>query len=357
VQVTHQKASYYASAPPGTSSADVNVYDVNAKVAGVNGEIDALRIESDPSGSSLHVIELLIVKNDSQPPRTQFSDHSLDFYLPDGAVLGDSDAVGPGSSAMPLRIQPTALPGSPNHYAVDFALRPGESHFQIGYTLPYKGSLTLKAHPSLATDTVAVMIPKSMTFKAPSGSPFTAATDDPTVQTLVARSIPAGQQLAFTLSGSGQLPADNSGSGGAADQSGGMPGQPDGGSSDAGAASPQSNRPGGGMGAPIDTPDPLSKYKWWIIGGLLLAMAAIGGFLLSKPSGEPAGPAAHPHAPPIDSPNSTAASLVGRSTMDTLKEEMFTLETDRLAGKITDEEYAEHRAALETLLKRAIKRG
>jgi len=75
----------------------------------VYSEIDALRIESDPSGTSLHVIELLIVKNDSQPPRTQFSDHSFDFYLPDGAVLGDSDAVGPGSSAMPLRIQPTAL--------------------------------------------------------------------------------------------------------------------------------------------------------------------------------------------------------------------------------------------------------
>ena len=102
------------------------------------------------------------------------------------------------------------------------------------------------------------------------------------------------------------------------------------------------------MGAPIDTPDPLSKYKWWIIGVLLLAMAAVAGFLLSKP------PAATLRA---DTPAMPEAPLSGRSTLDALKEEIFTLETDRLAGKLTEEEYAEHRAALETVLKRALKRG
>jgi len=39
-----------------------------------------------------------------------------------------------------------------------------------------------------------------------------------------------------------------------------------------------------------------------------------------------------------------------------LKEELFELETERLAGKITDAEYAEHKAALEVLLKRALAR-
>jgi ribosome-binding ATPase YchF (GTP1/OBG family) len=42
------------------------------------------------------------------------------------------------------------------------------------------------------------------------------------------------------------------------------------------------NQPGGGIGNPINTPDPLSKYKWWILGGLALLMAVAAAFLLMK---------------------------------------------------------------------------
>jgi hypothetical protein len=159
---------------------------------------------------------------------------------------------------------------------------------------------------------------------------------------LIARTVPAGQQLTFTVSGTGQLPRDPNDASGAqgGDQSG------------MGGSSATDTRPGGGMGAPIDTPDPLSKYKWWIIGGLLLVMAAVAGVLLSKPSGAPVAAAPLPATTPMPE-----APLSGRSTLDALKEEIFTLETDRLSGKMTEEEYAEHRAALEVILKRALKRG
>ena len=43
-------------------------------------------------------------------------------------------------------------------------------------------------------------------------------------------------------------------------------------------------------------------------------------------------------------------------TLAALKEELFQLETERLEGKITDAEYAEHKSALEVLLKRALAR-
>ncbi len=44
------------------------------------------------------------------------------------------------------------------------------------------------------------------------------------------------------------------------------------------------NQPGGGIGEPINTPDPLSKYKWWILGGLGLLLAAAAAFLLRRPA-------------------------------------------------------------------------
>jgi len=42
--------------------------------------------------------------------------------------------------------------------------------------------------------------------------------------------------------------------------------------------------------------------------------------------------------------------------LNALKEEIFALESDKIGGKITAAEYAELKAALDTVLKRALKR-
>jgi hypothetical protein len=339
VRVTHQNANYFTPAPPDTTTADVTVYDAAAHVAGITGEADVMRIESDAGGTSLHVVENFFIKNDSTPPRTQFSDRPFDFYLPDGAIVEGSAALGPGS--MPIKAAPVPLSDAKNHYAFIFPIRPGETRFQITYRLPYSGSLTFTPRPMLATDTVAIMMPKSMTFTPAANSPFAAVNDEVNAQTFVARTLPADKPIPFTVSGSGQLPRDSQDANNGGQSQSDTSGQQQGSAAD-------DTRPGGGLGKPIDTPDPLSKYKWWIIGGLLLLMAGIAGFLVSKPSA----PAAAQDTSPMP-----MAPLSGRSTLDALKEELFTLETDRLSGKLDEAEYAEHKAALETILKRVLKRG
>jgi hypothetical protein len=45
-----------------------------------------------------------------------------------------------------------------------------------------------------------------------------------------------------------------------------------------GNAAANDTRPGGGLGVPIDTPDPLNKYKWWILGAITLVFAVGAGF-------------------------------------------------------------------------------
>ena len=65
--------------------------------------------------------------------------------------------------------------------------------------------------------------------------------------------------------------------------------------------------------------------------------------------------AGKPEAKPAATPVPTlAVAPVG--VLGALKEEFFTLESDRLTGKITESEYAEHRAALDVVLRRAITR-
>ncbi len=358
VRVTHDKATYFGVAPPGTQSVDIDVYSAAAKVDGISEDADAMRIESGPDGKSLRVQENFFLKNDSKPPRTQFGDKPFEFYLPDGAVIESSDAKGPGSMSMMVRSDPVPL-DSKGHFTFLFPIRPspspstsaarnteeGDTIFQVNYHLPYNGSLKLAPHPTLPTDNVIVMLPKSMTFKAVGYASDAEITD---AQAYVARNAVPSQPLDFTLSGTGQLPRDT-GAAGQQDAQGGEP---------AGQAGPMQEataggdtRPGGGLGNPIDpdaTHDPWAKYKWWILGGLALALAAAAGVLVQRPSPTAVVTSGVAVAPPVQSQREI--------TLSALKEELFALETERLEGKLTEESYAQQKSALETVLRRALAR-
>ena len=342
VRVTHDKANYFRPAPEGTQSVEVEVYSAAAKVAGISGEADVMRIQTDESGKGLKVVENFFVKNESTPPRTQFSDRPFEFYLPEGAVVEGSAALGPGG--MPVQASPVPL-GDPNHYAFIFPIRPGETRFQITYKLPYGGNFKFAPRMVMPTDTIAVMMPKSMTFKGGASTPYTPVTEDTNAQTYVARNVAPSQALDFTVSGTGQLPRDSgaatAGQGDAASAS-----------APAGAANTAAadTRPGGGLGTPLDpegTNDPWAKYKWWILGGLGLVLAGGAGVMLKNGSPQAAAPVA------------TGASFVvgPNALLAALKEELFAVETDRLQGRLSESEYVEQKTALEIVLRRALLRS
>ncbi|MEG9435902.1 carboxypeptidase regulatory-like domain-containing protein [Edaphobacter sp. HDX4] len=345
IRVTHDKANYFRPAPPGTQSVEVEVYDASPKVAGVSSEADVMRLQTDESGKVLRVVENFFVKNESKPPKTQYGDHPFEFYLPHGAVIEGSAALAPGG--MPVQASPTPL-GDTDHYTFVFPIRPGETRFQISYRLPYDGSVKLAPRPSMPTDTVAIMMPKSMKFEAGSSAGYSPVTEETTAQTYVARNVSPSQQLGFTVSGIGQLPRDS------AAASSGEGAQPGTAATQqaAGGSAATDTRPGGGLGNPIDpegTNDPWAKYKWWVIGGLGLAMAAGAGIMLkNNPQSANAVAAASPANIPVPS---GPASL-----LSSLKDELFALETDRLEGKLSEQEYADQKAALEVVLKRALSR-
>lgn len=354
VRVTHDKANYFRPAPPGTQSVEIDVYNAATHVTGVTGEADVMRIQSDPGGSGLRVVENFFVKNDSSPPMTQFSDRPFEFYLPAGAIVEGSAALAPGG--MPVQAVPAPLGDAPNHYAFAFPIRPGETRFQITYKLAYSGSFKFAPRLVMPTDTVAIMMPKSMKFAAGPSTPYSAVTEEVSAQTYVARSVVPSQPMDFTVSGEGQMPRDP------AAGATGQPGSPAGGAAGASPADANTQptpgtaatdtRPGGGLGNPIDpegTNDPWAKYKWWILGGLGLALAAGAGILL-KGSAPRSGLTATPAAAP------SAANIVAPTLLHALKEELFAVETDRLTGKLTDPQYLEIKQALEVVLRRALSR-
>jgi hypothetical protein len=346
VRVTHDKANYFRPAPPGTQSVEVEVFNAAAKVKGVSSEADVMRIQTDESGKALRIIENFFVKNESNPPLTQFSDRPFEFYLPEGAVVEGSAALAPGG--MPVQASPVPL-GEPNHYAFIFPIRPGETRFQISYRLPYGGSLKFAPRVMMPTDTVAIMMPKSMTFKPGPSAPYSPVTEETTAQTFVARNAQPSQALDFTISGTGQMPRD----GGAAAPAGGAATADTSATAGAGGVATSAasdTRPGGGLGVPLDpegTNDPWAKYKWWILGGLGLVMAVGAGIMLKNGPAQSVAPAVAGSGVPAG----------GDSLLAAMKEELFALEKDKLQGRLSESEYTEQKAALEVVLRRALLRG
>lgn len=371
IRVDHQQASYFEPVPPGTTHVNVTVYDVASKVPGVKTEADVLRMETDSQG--LHVIENYFVENDSKPPKTQFSSKAYPIYLPANAQIQGAQAEGP--QGMPVSISPVPLAGK-GHYAFVFPLRPGESRFGISYLIPYSGSMTFHARVSLPTGNFAVMLPNSMTFQSPGASGFEQIQDNKVqAQTFVAKNAKPGEDVTFTVSGNGSMPRELQAQSGNQSQA-------------AASGTPQNNMPGGGLGQPIDTPGPLTKYRWWILSALGLILVVVAAFLLggkkNARSDAEMGPEESPLTPTVIPSEAESVAGAGRAPasreralpsdvetkftsarshsgtpgllLNALKEELFALETERAEGKLTEEQYAEVKSALGIVLRRALSR-
>ena len=356
IRVEHEKGAYFKNVPPGTTQVEITVYDVAAKVEGVSTEADVLRIESDSTSGQLKVTENYFVKNVSSPPRTQSSEHTYEVVLPSGATLDGAATVGP--SNVPTAATPDPV-NPKGHYAFSFPIRPNEgengTRFQLTYHIPYSGNYKFAPHLLQNTDNVAIMLPKGMTFEPGAGTSYQPVPDDIAGQTFLTRGAKAGQSLEFTVSGNGVFPREaqgGQGGPGAGGPGAGPTGQQAGDATQGGPG----GAPGGGLGNPIDTPDPLSKYKWWILGGLGLVLAAAAAFLLRKPSGAPIAVAEPGPSGPAVAALPIAPASKSQLLLEALKEELFQIESEKIAGTLSPADYLELKAALETVLRRALAR-
>jgi hypothetical protein len=369
VRAIHQGVTYHRMAPPGTTSVEVEVYDVAKKLDDLAVVADIMRVQAEKG--ELEVVRMFAVQNSSKPPRTQMNEHNLEFYLPEGAQVVGASAM--TSGGQPVNSAPVPEDDKKTRYSFLFPLRPGLTQFQVAYTLPYTGQANLDPKTLYPLQHFVAMLPKAMQFTAAPGTPFQPMNDpnQPDAIVQVASNTTVGQPLAFKVSGEGVL--QERGEGGAAQGSSG----------EQSSAQGRDVRPGGGLGPPTDAPDPLQKYRWYILGGFAAVLAAGAVYVASKQQsaaraarraklpGSADGVADQdgeyefaevPSARELSSPHrvspSPSSSGAGRSSilLEALKEELFQLEVDRKQGNISPQEYEKHRAALDQTLERALKR-
>jgi len=358
VRATHDGVNYFPQGGPlmpGATSADLTVYDSAKKLDGLSQTVEVDRYQSD--GKQLDGIALYAIRNQSQPPRTLADDkRTFEVVLPEGAAVDSAQAKGPGGQPIAVELSPAS---QKNHYAFTYPLRPGETQFQVSYHMPYSGEATLSPKPVAAVQHFVVMTPKSMTFAAKDPQRFQSMSDAQS-DVMVATNVKPGEDLGFRIAGAGTFQAEG--------QQGAQGSETGGGTMGGSQAAANDNRPGGGLGAPIDAPDPLHEYRAYILGAFALVLVLGGAYVVSKSNARPhpatatagiraassSGAAAgvddyrEPGAPPHDR---------NARLLEAMKEELFQLEIDRQQGKITPEEYAKAKAALDETIKRALARS
>ncbi|MGD0271308.1 MAG: hypothetical protein ABSB14_19725 [Candidatus Sulfotelmatobacter sp.] len=357
VRTIHQGVTYHRMAPPGTTSVELEVFDAAKKIPGIDLVADIVRLQAEQG--RLEIVREFFVQNKSKPPRTQMNDRNLEFYIPEGATIIPDSASATTEGGNPLKSAPVPQ-SEKNRYSFIFPLRPGQTRFEVAYELPYTGSANLDPKSLYPTEHFVVMMPKAMQFTAANDSAGFKSTpypQEPDAVVQVASNTAQGENLAFKISGVGMLQGSQE-----ADSAKGEAGD-------------KTSRPGGGLGPPIDAPDPLQKYRWYILGGIAAALIVGGIFVAvrqqsanrkmarlkaASPMGTPVhfdddeyGP-----APTLGTPNVRPAAAARPASMllDALKEELFQLEVERRQGQISQSEYESAKSALDQTLDRALKR-
>jgi hypothetical protein len=347
IRVVHQGVTYHHMAPPGTTTADVQVFDVAKKVDNITATADLLYVQAKPD--ELGVTRIFAVNNASKPPRTQMNDRNFEFYVPIDAKIDGAQAQTAGGQW--VESEPVAQPEK-GRYAFVFPLRPGQTDFQITYRMPYSGSAKIDPKPLYSLQHLVVILPTTIQFLAEKDGTYDnkQPPNQPGAIAEVASNTQIGQPLSFTVSGTGVLQEDNSGGESAGGDNSGAN------QSVAGetATSPNArdNRPGGGLGPPSEAPDPLKQDRWKILLGFGVLLGAGAIFIAIRSRTSPT------HDLVSDVP--AAPSIApGRSALllEALKEELFQLEVEHKRGTLSQPEYEKAKAALDQTLERALKRG
>jgi hypothetical protein len=383
IRVIHQEVTYHRMAPPGTTSVEVEVYDVGKKVEGISVVADIMRFQA--SQGQLEVERTFAVTNNSKPPRTQMNEHNLEFYVPDGAKVTEGQAMTAGGQPVNSAPVPEGE-NAKNRYAFLFPLRPGETRFNVVYTVPYTGSVNIDPKSVYPLEHFVAIAPKAMEFSGAPGAGYQVAPfpGQPDANVEVASNTRLGQPMAFKLSGEGTL---------AAPKEDGETSQ------ESGPSAQNESRPGGGLGPPIDAPPPYQKYQWWILAGFAAALIGGGVYVASRqqaanraalgkgkriPSFEEEDEDIEDDYAAAEVPARSSAGDARRSEerlnedrrrdsrpsdarpqpprgnssmlLEALKEELFQLEVERQQGRISHQEYETAKSALDQTLQRALKR-
>ncbi|PYV13730.1 MAG: hypothetical protein DMG07_13555 [Acidobacteria bacterium] len=213
VRANYQSVNYHgrvAFSGDTRASVEITVFETTTSWKGIRAERVLLGFQND--GEHLRALETYTFVNQTEPKRTFMSlEGTFRFSKPEGiAEVPQMTATGPGA-AMPLRQSPLESADGKSYYSL-YPLRPGNTKFEVEYTLPYhERSYTFrkKFFQDLESFQVGVS-PRDMSV---SGAGLAKVHDEEKKNIAVYSGGPAkaGAEIAWTFSGGTPSAASRSG--------------------------------------------------------------------------------------------------------------------------------------------------
>jgi hypothetical protein len=149
--------------PPGAPSSNITVDVYNSSKTQGAAKVDKHMLLFEPAAGEMTVNETFLVKNDGPTTWNDPKDGTLHFYLPASHSKFQIHATAPGSVDVPAT---AAKSPKPDIYKVDFAIKPGETRFDLTYNVPYTIGSQYEGKIVTKDDNTYLIVPDGVTLAA-----------------------------------------------------------------------------------------------------------------------------------------------------------------------------------------------
>ena len=162
VRATVDGVTYNHVITPGMPSEGIVLDVYNASKQPESAKVTKHMLLFEPSGDQLVVNEAFIVANTGKTAWNDPADGTLHFFLP-SSIQGQPQlsATPPGGQPLQQVAQKTK---QKDIYAIDFAMRPGETRVDLSYALPYKAGVSYTGKIASRDDNTYLIVPEGVTM-------------------------------------------------------------------------------------------------------------------------------------------------------------------------------------------------
>jgi hypothetical protein len=163
LRATWDGVTYSRMIPPGTPSSGLSLDVYNAAKNPTGAKVSKHMILFEPGGGQMTVNETYLVSNESRTTWNDPKDGTLHFYVPSGFSKFQIHATAPGGVDVPASA--TKSP-KPDVFKVDFAIKPGETRFDLTYNVPYTLGSQYEGKVVTKDDNTYLIVPDGVTLTA-----------------------------------------------------------------------------------------------------------------------------------------------------------------------------------------------
>ncbi len=203
VQVAFEGVTYTKMMPPGSPSTGLQVDVYSSLTKPGEAKITQHMMLFEPMDSKLVVTENFIFQNSGNATYHEPTGGTLQFYMPPEAQ-GKVRINATAPQSVPVERAPITTK-TPNVYGVDFAIKPGETRFQLNYEMPMPDPAVFTGKLLHKDGTTRLVTPRGVSLKADNISELGR---EPATQAAIYDV--KGTELKIEISGSGSLRAPES---------------------------------------------------------------------------------------------------------------------------------------------------